>query len=73
MLTADGKHGAIRDVLNAGAWPILVSHWQPLYSNGHETGLKALDLMGARIQELLADEVEWVTCSEIMDRTVQKG
>ncbi len=71
MLTADGKSGMIREVLDAGMWPILVSHWQSLYSNGRETGLKALDLTGRRVQELLADEVEWTTSSELMELTLQ--
>jgi hypothetical protein len=48
-----------------------VSHWQSLYSNGRETGLKALDLTGRRVQELLADEVEWTTSSELMELTLQ--
>ena len=27
-LTADGKGGAVRRVLDAGGWPVLLSHWQ---------------------------------------------
>ncbi|CAN5462314.1 hypothetical protein BH10CHL1_BH10CHL1_47450 [soil metagenome] len=70
MLTADGQAGAIRDVLNAGGWPILMNHWQSFFSNGLETGLAVLDLLGQRISTTLADEVEWMSCLEIAQRAV---
>lgn len=65
LLTADGQAGAIRDVLNAGGWPILMNHWQSFFSNGLETGLAVLDLLGHRVSTTLADEVAWTSCSEI--------
>jgi len=70
MLTADGRSGAIRDVLNAGGWPIFMNHWQSFFSNGLETGLAVLDLLGERINATLADEVEWMSCLEIAQRAV---
>ncbi|MFN8494761.1 MAG: hypothetical protein U0350_44575 [Caldilineaceae bacterium] len=69
LLTADGQGGAIRDVLNAGGWPILMNHWQSFFSNGLETGLAVLDCLGERIRTVLADEVEWMSCQEIALRT----
>ena len=73
MLTADGQGGAIRTVLDAGGWPILMNHWQSFFSNGLETGLAVLDLLGERISATLADEVEWLSCLEIAQRTYAEG
>jgi hypothetical protein len=70
MLTADGAGGKIRTVLAAGGWPVLLTHWQSLFSNGLETGLAVLDELGRRIHETLSDEVEWVSCLEMARRTV---
>jgi len=70
MLTADGRSGAIRTVLDDGGWPILVTHWQCLYSNGLETGLAVMDLVGERVAANLSDEVEWQSCLEMAQRTV---
>ncbi len=70
FLTEDGKGGAFRNLLDRGIVPALVTHWQSLYSNGRETGLKALALLGRRVQERLTGETEWVTSSEIMERVL---
>lgn len=70
LLTADGRAGAIRNVLNAGGWPILMNHWQSFFSNGLETGLAVLDLLGQRISTVLIDEVEWMSCLEIAQHAV---
>jgi hypothetical protein len=70
FLTTDGKAGAIRDSLRAGGWPILVTHWQSLFSNGLETGIAILDEVGKRVQDLLRDEVVWCSASEAMERTI---
>ncbi len=42
-ITADGKQGSIIDGINAGGWPVMVTHWQSLFSNGNETGLKGVE------------------------------
>ncbi len=70
ILASDGRGGKIREVLDAGGTPILLTHWQSLFSNGLETGLAALDVVGRRVNETLAGEVEWRTCSELMRLTV---
>ena len=69
-ITANGKEGSIINVLNKGGWPVFVTHWQSLYSNGLETGLKALEEVGKRINTHLKDKVEWKTCMEITKLTV---
>jgi hypothetical protein len=70
-LAEDGKDGSIRRVLDAGGWPVLLSHWQSFFSNGLETGLRVLDEIGRRVHETLRDEVEWSTCMEVAERTVR--
>ena len=71
-ITADGKEGDIINVLKAGGWPIFVTHWQSLYSNGLETGLKALKEVGRRINTPLKDKVEWKSCMELTKLTVEQ-
>lgn len=73
MLTADGRCGKIRAVLDAGGWPVLLTHWQSLISNGLGTGMAVLDELGRRIQETLSDEVEWVSCMEMARRTAARA
>jgi hypothetical protein len=70
-ITADGKGGSIINVLEAGGWPVFVTHWQSLYSNGLETGLKALDEVGKRISSHLKDKVKWISCMELTKLTVE--
>ncbi len=70
LLTADGRAGGIRTVLDAGGWPVLMTHWQGYFSNGLETGLAVLDILGERVATALAGEVEWVSCLEMARRTV---
>jgi hypothetical protein len=70
-ITGDGKGGSIINVLNKGGWPVFVTHWQSLYSNGLETGLKVLEEVGKRIDIHLKDRVEWRTCMELTKLTVK--
>jgi hypothetical protein len=70
ILTADGRAGRVREILDAGGWPVLLTHWQSLFSNGTEVGLAALDEVGRRIARTLGDEVEWLTCLEMAHRAV---
>ncbi len=72
-LTEDGKGGAIRRVIDAGGWPILMSHWQSFFSNGNETGLAVLDRLGKRVATALEGEVEWISCSEMARRTLKEA
>ena len=69
-LTDDGRAGAILRILDAGGWPTIVTHWQCLFGNGSKAGLRALDLLGERINRLLSDRVRWTTCLEAADQTV---
>jgi hypothetical protein len=72
MLTADGRDGAIRRVLEAGGWPVIMTHWQSLFSNGLESGLAALELLGERVATALTGEVAWASCGELAARTIRE-
>ena len=67
IITEDGRGGKVRKVLDAGGWPVLLTHWQSLFSNGLETGLAVLDIVGQRVNDALADEVEWKTCMALAE------
>lgn len=69
-LTEDGRGGRIPEVLAAGGWPILTTHWQSLFSTGLETGLRALELVARRVRDLLGDRVEWTSFSELTRLTL---
>lgn len=66
LLSADGASGEIIDTMNRGCWPILITHWQSLFSNGLGTGLKVLSEVGRRIEIHLSHRVEWLSFEEIM-------
>jgi hypothetical protein len=69
-ITADGTKGQIINVLNTGGYPIMITHWQSLMSNGLGTGLRVLDEVGARISRHLGDRVEWKSFAEILELVV---
>jgi hypothetical protein len=66
LITADGQRGQIPDCLAKGGWPILITHWQSLASNGLFTGLRVLDEVGKRVNAHLSDRVEWKSFEEIL-------
>ena len=66
-ITEDGTDGEILRVLNTGGWPILCSHWQSLFSNGTEAGLRILDIVAARVNQHLSDRVQWMSFEQIME------
>ena len=70
LITADGTDGQIIRVLETGGYPILVTHWQSLMSNGLGTGIKALSEVCRRVEKHLSDKVEWMSFAEIMDLVI---
>ena len=66
LITADGNSGEIIDIIAGGGWPILISHWQSLFSNGLGTGLKALAEVARRVDKHLSGRVTWMSSEEIM-------
>ena len=70
-ITEDGKGGDIIDVLESGGWPIMISHWQSMYTNGTSAGLRVIDIVGERIKKNLSDRVEWMSFGEILEKVVR--
>ncbi len=66
ILTEDGKEGEFVRMLSGGGYPIILSHWQSLMSNGLYTGLRILDEIASRINTHYSDRVEWMSFEEIM-------
>lgn len=67
LITADGKEGEWVRALENGSWPILITHWQSLMSNGLGTGLRVLDEVARRINEHYSDRVQWMSFEEMME------
>lgn len=70
LISADGKSGKIIQVLNTNGFPILIAHWQSLYSNGLETGIRIIKECANRINTHLSDKVEWKSFEEIMNMVI---
>ncbi len=66
LITSDGKNGEIIQVLKTGGWPILITHWQSLVSNGLGVGMRAFEEVCKRIEKHLSQQVEWMSFEEIM-------
>ncbi len=56
-----------KTVLEASGWPVWLTHWQSLWSNGLETGLRILDEAAKRVEEEL--NVEWMKCTDVAEAT----
>jgi hypothetical protein len=72
MITADGSNGEVIDVLESGGWPVLIAHWQSLFSNGLGTGLRVLGEVGRRIEKNLTGRVEWMSFEQIMKKVLEE-
>lgn len=69
-ITADGKGGDVIKILESGGYPLMLTHWQSLHSNGLKTGVKVLAEVCGRINEHLGDRVEWMNMEEIALLTI---
>jgi len=70
LLAADGRTGRIRELIEAGAPVMLLTHWQSLYTQGTGLGLEGLATLAERIQKVFGASVEWISCSERAHRFV---
>ncbi len=71
-ITKDGTAGQIIEALARNSYPILCTHWQALFSNGRETGLKILREVGRRVQEHYGDKIQWQSFSYLMDHAAEE-
>jgi hypothetical protein len=65
FLSADGRRGQVRQLLDKNMPITLLTHWQSLFSDGRAAGLRGLEVLLSRIEKNLSNEVEWVTCSRL--------
>jgi hypothetical protein len=70
MLSADGRTGRIRELIETDHPVILLTHWQSLYTQGTGLGLEGLSALAERIRKVFGNGVEWVSCSERARRFV---
>lgn len=71
LITEDGSEGEIIRVLDMGGWPIVLTHWQSLFSNGLGTGLRALNEVGRRVRKNLSERVEWMSFEQLLELVMQ--
>lgn len=69
-LTADGSSGVVLEALERGTQPVILTHWQALFSNGRRTGLMALRVLAERINKHLSDRVVWTNFTDLMNHTL---
>ncbi len=67
LITADGKGGDVVKTVETGGYPVIITHWQSLASNGLFTGLRVLDEVARRIDAVYGDRVEWMNIKQITD------
>jgi hypothetical protein len=72
LLSPDGRTGRIRQLVESGHPVVLLTHWQSLFYQGTELGLDGLGALAERIRKVFGNQVEWVTCSELARRTVNR-
>ena len=70
VLSADGRTGRIRQLIDSGHPVILLTHWQSLYTQGTGLGLEGLSALAERIQSVFGNSMEWVSITEMALRAV---
>ncbi len=70
LLSADGRTGRIRELIETADPVILLTHWQSLYTQGTGLGLEGLNELAERIHKVFGNNVEWISCSERARRFV---
>ena len=73
LITEDGTDGSIIRTLENGGHPVILTHWQSLFSNGTKSGLRALEVTLERIKKHLNDRVEFASFDEILNLTIKEN
>ncbi len=69
VLSADGRTGRIRQLIESGHPVILLTHWQSLYTQGTGLGLEGLSALAERMQKVFGNNLEWVSITEMAQRS----
>jgi hypothetical protein len=67
LLTADGKAGRIRELIEQRCPVTLLTHWQSLFSDGTGAGLWGLERLLKRLRPLIGTELAWTSCIELAE------
>jgi hypothetical protein len=73
LVSADGRTGRIRELIESGYPVVLLTHWQSLYTQGTGLGLEGLSTLAERIRKVFGNSLEWVSCSEMSRRRVDSA
>ena len=65
LLSADGTSGRLRELYDQQAPLTICTHWQCMFANGRDVGLRGLEMTLERIDKHFAGDIEWVTCSQL--------
>ena len=68
LLSADGRTGRVRELVEWGQPVVLLTHWQSLYTQGTGLGLEGLASLAERIQKVFGARLDWITCEELARR-----
>ncbi len=71
LVSADGRTGRIRQLIESGHPIVLITHWQSLYTQGTGQGLEGLQALVERIRKVFGGSLQWVSCSELARRWYQ--
>ncbi len=73
ILTEDGESGDFAVNIKNNSSPVMLHHWQSMYSNGSLLGLRALELAVSRINRIYGDRIEWMSAEEQAYRAAEMG
>jgi len=65
LISADGRHGRLAQVLAAGGPAAFHTHWQTLFGQGTHSGLQALGTVVQRLDTYFGDRIVWTCCSDV--------
>ncbi len=71
FITADGTGGDIVEAVHQNTVPILLTHWQALFSNGTWAGLRVLEEVARRVQA--HTDLRWQSFDEIAKKMLTIG
>lgn len=69
LLTADGKKGRVRELVDQGCPVLLLTHWQSMLSDGTCAGLWGLEQLLKRLQKVFGSDLAWHSCIELAEMT----
>ena len=72
LLTANGKKGRVRELVDQACPVLLLTHWQSLFSDGTCAGLWGLEKLLKRLQKVFGRDLAWHTCIELAEMAFAK-